>query len=346
MLQELQINGLWAGKQTGKGAPNAAPGRRFRQVAGALGVTREDGSENYSDATQFTDTQDWVNTLIGSGTPGVHATPDELAWLMWVLEGGETTIAVPPPPAVLVKTKHVVSPLPGLGHWTTWATRKGSSVVDRLQHNDCQLGQMQIEGSTANKAVRATPTIMSLDPGVQRAADPAAVMPAQAALLYTDGTGRFKIDGTVFRGHSQFTLVINKDLQPIYSDDVVVQDFALGTGVVTIAVTLYFDQDGRAQWNKLVYGNSAPAAGAKPLRTVSPLGAYEFDLQQRDAAGAVNNNKFKLAVPGVKWAIPAAPDPNPDGGAGELALAGAMRKVAGQPNYTVEIDTDAPAFAV
>jgi hypothetical protein len=342
-LQELQIYGLWAGKQTAKGTKNAAPAKRFKQVAGGFNVPRDDGSENYSDASQFTDTLDWINTLVGNGNPGVHCTPEEAGWLWWAMHGGETTTAVTGPPA---KTKHTTVPLPGLGHWLTWVQRLGSSTIDRSSHNDCQIGQMVVEGSTANKAVRMTPTVISLDPGEKIAADPAAVMPPKPGMLYTDGTGRFTIDSTVFRGHSQFTLTVNKDLQPVYSDDVVVYDLAIGTAVVTIGVTLYFDTDGLAQWNKLLYGTAAPVAGTKPIKSLPALGSYLFDLRARDAAGAVNGDKFVLTMAGVKWAVPDAPDPNPDGGAGEVALAGAMRKVGGSPAFQVDIDNDSAAYTV
>lgn len=343
-LQELQVYGLWAGKQTAKGSRNAAPGKRFKQVAGAFGVAREDGSENYSDATMFPDTQDWVNTLAGNGQPGIEATPDELAWVLWAFMGGETTSAVAGPPA---KTKHTIVPLPGLGHWQTWVSRQGSSVIDRLSYNDCQTSQVQIEGSTGNKAVRITPTVICLDPAEQLAADPVAVMPTDACFLYTDGTGAFSIDGTVIRGHSQFTMVANKDLQPVYSDDVVVFDLAIGNAVTTIAVTMYFDADGRAMWNKLLYGTATPATGAKPRRGLSPLGSYTFTLTAKDRAGAVTGDKFVLTIPTVNWALPTAPAANADGGAGELALAGAMRKSApGTPDWTIAIDNDSAAFTV
>lgn len=343
-LQELQIYGLWAGKQTAKGTSNAAPAKRFRQVAGGFNMPREDGSENFSDATAFPDVQDWVNTLVGNGTPGIQSTPEELAWILWALEGGETTAAVTGPPA---KTTHTITPLPGLGHWLTFATRQGSSLIDRLQHNDCQIGQVQIEGSTANKAVRITPTVISLDPGEQRAADPAAAMPAKGPFLYTDGTTRFTIDGTTFRGHTQFTIVINKDLQPVYGDDVTVYDLAIGNAVVTVSVSMYFDTDGRAQWNKILYGTATPAAGQKPAKWITGIGSYGFDLRARDATGVANGDKFVLTLPKVKWNVPDAPDPNADGGAPEMALAGSMRKPAvGTQPWTIAIDNDAAAFTV
>lgn len=406
-LQELQIYGLWAGKQTAKGTPNSAPGRRFRQTGGKFDINRDDGSENYSDATAIPDSADWVNSLIGNGSPVIQATPDELAWLNWTFEGGESTSAVAvtgtatttlgsaeltlvnpttgwvngmtvtgagiPAGTTIVsgagtatmvmsanasasaanvaitgsqgKTRHTVTPLPGLGHWHTWVTRQGSSVIDRHQHNDALISQLVWEGSTANKAVKVTPTVMALDPGQTRAGDPAPGMPGAGVLLYTDGTGRFTIDGTTFRGHSQFTLTVNKDLSPVYGDAEVPHDFAIGNVVVTIGVTLYFDADGRAQWNKIIYGTATPAAGAKPARFITGIGSYSFDLRARSDNGDPTGNAFKLTIPKIKWAVPDAPGPNPDGGTPELGLAGAMRKpAAGTQPYTIDVDCDAAAF--
>ena len=340
-LQELQIYGLWAAKQTAKGTKNAAPIHRFKQVAGGFNPARTDGSENYSDMTQFPDTLDWVDSLIGNGAPGIQGTPDELSWLFWALEGGDVTTAVVGPPA---KTKHTATPLPGLGHWCTWVTRQGSSVVDRFSYNDCQISQLVVEGGTGSKAVRATPTILSLDPAELIAADPAQAMPTDASFLYTDGTGAFNIDGTIYRGHSAFTFTVNKDLNPVYSDDVLVYDLAVGNAQITISVTLFYDANTRAQFNKLVYGTAAPATGTKPLRNIPAMGSYTFTLSARDATGAVNGDKFVLTVPGVKWAIPDYPDANADGGTPEITLAGAMRKSGSNPAYTVAIDNDAAAF--
>jgi hypothetical protein len=222
-LQELQIYGLWAGKQTAKGTKNAAPGKRFKQVAGAFNFTRDDGSENYSDATQYPDTQDWVNSLVGNGNPGVEATPEELAWLFWAFEGGETTRRSSARRRRR-STRHAAA---GLGHWSTWATRQGSSLVDRLSHNDCQISQIQVEGGPGRRpSARRRPCCRST-----RRADRRRPRRGDADEVDVPLHGRHRpvhIDGTVVRGHSAFTLVVNKDLQPVYADDVTVHDLAIG----------------------------------------------------------------------------------------------------------------------
>jgi len=342
-LQELQIYSLWAGKQTAKGTPNTAPAKRFKQISGDFNIPRADGNQKYGDATASPGNEDWVDTLVGNGNPGILATPEELAWLLWAQEGGETTAAVTGPPA---KTKHTVVPLPGLGHVCTFVTRKGSQVAERMQHNDSYISQSEIGGSTGSKAVRITPTVLSLDPGEQRAADPAAAMPTKATMLYTDGASRFSVDGTTFTGHSEFTATVAKELTPVYGDSENVEDLAIAATVVGIGVTLYMNATGKAQLYKLLYGTPTPAAGQKPQRVIGPLGSYLFDLRARDTAGVANGDKFVFTLAGVKWQIPDAPDPNPEGGTPTYTLQGEAREVGSTPLYQTDIDCDAAAFTV
>lgn len=335
-MLEPNIYGLWAGKQTAKGTPNNAPGRRYVQVGGNFGVTRDDGSENYSDLSKYGASTDWINSVTGSGEPALEATPTELAHLLWLFHGSENVQAVTGPPAV---QRHRFTPQPGRGHWSTFVRRIGQSVVQRHSFADCLVSRVQIEGSTGQKALRVTPRILSLDPGAIVASDPAATMPTEKALLYTDGTSSFTIDGVAIRGHSAFTFVADEDLSVVYADDVVAHDIVQGNAQATIATTLYFDADGLARWNNLVYGTPTPATGAKPSKRVAPLGSYSFDLVQKDAAGADTGLRFTLTIPGVKWAVPDSPGPNPDGGAVEVTLNGAMRPVAGQEPYTLDVYT-------
>jgi hypothetical protein len=341
-MLEPNIYALWGGKQTAKGTKNATPGKRFVQAGGDFGLNRDDGEENWSDLTKYGGRTDWVNGLLGQGEPSIEGTPTELAWLLWVFHGAEVVTAVVGPPA---GSKHTFIPSTGRGHWATFVRRIGNTVLQRHSQNDCLISRVQIEGSTANKAVRITPRILSLDPFEVIAADPAAAMPADKAFLYTDGTASFTIDGTVIRGQSQFTLVIDEDLTPVYGDDVVPHDLAQGNAVVTIGVTILMDDVALAEWNELVYGTATPSVGQKPLRGIPALGSYSFLLQQKDGTGALNGREFELTIPGVKWAIPDAPGPNPDGGTTEIALAGAMRPVAGQPPYTLDVTTDAATVA-
>lgn len=341
-LLENRIYGLWAGKQIAKGTPNVAPGKRLVQVGGDFASALDVGSENYSDLQKYGAQTDWVNNLTGTGEPAIEATPTELAYLLWLYHGAEVVTAVPGPPAA---SKHTFTPSSGRGHWTTFAKRVGLTNIIRQRFADSLVSRIQIEGSTANKAVRITPRAMSLDPGETFAADPVAGMPTDKAFLYTDGSAAFMIDDQVFRGQSQFTFVADEDLQPVYGDDVVPHELAQGNATVTIAVTVLMDDVALALWNTWVYGAAAPAEGTKPKRTIPALGSYEFSLKQRDDDGELNGREFALAIPGVRWTPPEAPAPNPDGGSTEIALSGSMRPLPATPAYTLDVYTDPAALA-
>jgi hypothetical protein len=341
-MQELSINALAAAKQPAKGTAATTGHKRLVWVNGDIELARDDGSEEYSDLGKYGSATDWINSVTGSGTPGVEGTPEELAALVYWFEGGETTTAVTGPPA---KVKHTFVPLPTPGFWTTWFRRVGASQVQRQNFVDSRIGQIVVEGSTAQKAVRITPSVMSLDPGVVVAADPTAPMPTKRPFIYTEGSGTFTIDTLTFRGHSQFTFTSNADLSTVFGDDTVPYDVVTGNPAVTIGCTIYMDAEGLAEYNRLVYGTATPTAGAKPRKTVPPLGSYEFTLTARDqTTGLPNGDEFHLLIPGVKWAIPNAPAPASGGGSAELAMSGAMRVVPGQPAYQLDVTCDSPAF--
>lgn len=242
-----------------------------------------------------------------------------------------------------VRTKRVYVPQITQGHWATFVKRIGTTVIQRQAFIDALIGGFTLESSTANKATRLTPQILSLDPGKVIATDPAAALPTGVdgkPFLYTEATGTFAVDGFVQAGQSQMTFTVTEDRSPVYGDDAVPYDLAVGKPAVTIGATIVFDATGLAEYNRLVYGTASPATGTKPLRNIPALGSYAFDMKQKDNQGNLTGNEMKVTIPGVKWAVPDAPGPNPEGGNTEVALAGSMRPLGGaiQP-YTIEMWT-------
>lgn len=359
-LLEANQYGAWIGKQTAKGSPNNAPARRLQMVGGNMGATRDDGEENYSDLTKYGARVDWVNSLTGAAEPVCHATPVETAYLLWLLHGAEAVTAVAGaagPPAVPAMSRHRFTPAGTMGHYCTAFLRVGAGVIRRHQFNDCVVTRAVIEASSANKAARITPRILSLDPAqVYGPSDPAAALPVDRPFLFTDFgqvagaaaptiDGSLTMGGTVYRGITQYTFTIDDAWEPIYGDSPVPYDFNQGTPTVSVGCTIYADAAGVAKYNALWYGTPTPAAGARPIKSIPALDSFEGLMRQRDSAGAHAGRELRTALPGVKWAPPEAPAPNPDGGVTEIPLAGTMRPVAGQPAYTVDVLTDAATTA-
>lgn len=340
-MHETNIHSLYASKQTSRGTLSTAGTRRFILPGGGdLRTVPAHAAIPFSDLEKFGDAIDVLDSLTGQGDPVLEGTPEELAYLLWLFTGAETTSAVVGPPA---KTRH--SFVPGNGFfWSSWHIRKGRTEILRHLFGDTRVSQLVIAASFGQKDLRVTPTLLSLDPGVVKTADPATVIPAKNPFFHTESTGRFEVDGVPFEGVSGYTLTLNEDLQLDYGDSETPLDARPGNATVGISVSCYLDADGIAQFNKLLYGTPTPAADAKPLRGIPALGSFEAHHKARDAAGAVNGDEFHPEIPGVKWDVPETPPPNPAGGAAELTLTGSMRKVAGQPAWKADVDCDAAAF--
>jgi hypothetical protein len=441
MAQEVQRSALWWGKQTAKGSENTTPAHRGYQVGGDFELNRDIGSVQVSDGSKYGSQIRYINSLSGAGTPGIEATPSELASLLWLAHGGETFVAgtnnvqtlsgnpstgsfdlliwdgtqtitvtaIPntvtaaaldtsieaalaaagypaaqvtvgggplnttpititfngtntaarpfatltkandtTSPAVTitnttpgVRGKHTFNPSATAGHWATFVRSVGTGTVTRHSLIDCLIGGFTLEASQAQKDMRITPNLLSLDPYKVLTADPAATLPTgmdARPFIYTEASGAFTlgtgISSTVISGQSSVTLTVNEDRSPAYGDDVVPYDFSVGSPTVAVSITFIFDGVGLARWNELIYGTAAPTAGTKPLRNLPAAGSYMADWKQKDSKGNLTGNETKIAIPSVNWDVPAAPAPNPGGGLAEVTLGGAMQNPAGRRSRT------------
>lgn len=436
-LTETNVYALWAAKQTAKGVPATVATRRFKHVAGTIGMAVEQGSENFSDLTPYGDSTDWLNSIIGQGQPSVEGGSDELGWLLWMLHGTETvtpsgtnevqtvTIGGAPtggtftltldnrqttpiaynataaaiqtalealpnigagnvtvtgagpytvtfvgalakrpipnltathaltggttPTVTVAETTmgvnaiHEFRPQNTLGFWLTLWSHVGLGDVWRHKHNDGRIGGLTIEASTGTKALRATPSLLLLDPGEIFDTDPPVVMPTSPVLLYTDGTGNFRVNDVVMRGQSQFQVALNQELTPVYGDDTAPYDVGRGNPGLSIAATVAVDQVTREHYNRDVYGTPNPAAGTKPIRRIPPVGSYSLKLDKKDSASN-SIASFDAQFPGVRWSIPDAPGPNPDQGTAEISLAGQVRRIGTQDLYTIKVANQSAAY--
>jgi hypothetical protein len=324
-LVESKIYGLWIAKQAKRGEAAGAAIKRLRQVTGNVKVDRSDGREKFGNDDRFGDAQHFVDSIIGSGDPGIQAQPGILAYLLYLFAGQETVEAGAGEEAG-VET-HIATPAAAGGFWTTIWKKVGVNDVVREKSADCKIGQIVLEGSTGQKVVRVTPSIMSLDPGEKVAADPVKAFDNEDAFLYTEGESAFKINAAAVRAQSQFQITINENLEPVYTDSVVPLELVGGEPEVTAALTLALNTDGLKIYNREVFGSEEPAPGTKPLKALAPIGAYEFTLKKSV------QRSFKLELPGMKWTPDVAVEPNPAGGLTEVSLAGELKRVAGQPAW-------------
>lgn len=324
---ESNVAGLWLAKQSAKGSAASAPStnanaKKLRQVGGDISVARADANEAFTDGNRFNDATDFVSTLVGNGAPVVQADPGSLNYLLYLMSGAETVGA-----ATSSVYPHTFNFGPATSSfWFTAWKRVGQTNILRQQFIDCRMSSLRVEGSSANKVVKATPTLFSLDPGVTYATDPTLAVETDKPYLYTEAVGTFTIDGTVFKGHSSFAVVINDNVAPWYGDDVLAYDVAAGQGSVNVeGITIFVDAAGLQQYNKIIYGSASPSAGTRPQKSVY-MGSYTFTLT-RGAAGTLRSHSFTLS--NVHWTPDAAIAPNPSGGPVELAIGAEARTSSG-----------------
>ena len=332
-VTESNIYALWVAKQSAKGTAATVATKKMQQVGGDIQTAREDGSENFSDLDRFGDAVDYINTIQGTGSPVIHAQPNATAYLCWLFFGGETFTAAGGSTA----PKYVFTPQTNTGFWSTWWKRVGLSEIHRQKFNDAKIATLKIEGSTANKIVKVTPSIAALDPGEKFATDPTPVGEVAKPFLYTDAVGTFTIDGTVFTAQTQFSVTCEAGLAPYQGDAIKFADMIAGAANITMeGPTILLDTDGVAQYNKIIYGTPTPTTGQKPSTTAPTVGSFSCEFVRGSAA---TRESLKIELPGVKWSPDLAVAPNPDGGAIELALNGQMRKVVGSPAIRVTVET-------
>lgn len=232
--------------------------------------------------------------------------------------------------------QHVATPNDLGGFYSTWTKSVGKTVIHRNQFNDCRIQSLRLEGSSASKVLKATPTFISLDPGQIPAANPTKTDDGTRPFIYTEAMGTFTIDGQVYRGHSAFALECQWGLQEWYGDDVVPFDVINTRATVLLqGITIILDAQGLTRYNNQIYGVSNPPTNAKPLHSLPLNGGYSCQFNKVSQYTGLTSDSLKVEVPSVKWDpnlnIPA----NPAGGPVELAMAAEYRKAAGQPAYRI-----------
>jgi hypothetical protein len=329
-LKELNQAAIFWSSQTAKGTPATTAAKKGRWVGGNVGGNVTMAEEPYADGSRFNSSVQFADQLQGGGAPGIQGQSGTLAHLLWAFLGTETVTGTGP-------YVHTVTPS-GVSKYMTWWTSVGSSVATKRRHNDCRPQQVVIAGATDQKVVRLTPTLISLDPDEIVATDPVKTDDGTVPMLYTEGSASYTINGTVYSGHSAFTITLSDALTAVYGDSVHAFDVANGLGAVTLDASLYLDSAGQALVNTLKYGTASPSTGAKPQQAAPSVGTYSFNL----ARGATE--AFGVTFAGVTWSIPDEPEPSPQGGTPVISLTGRATVVASNPIVSFQVKNADAAY--
>lgn len=426
-LVETKIGGLWWAKQSARGVAATTADKRGRQATGTVATNRQDGSEKIANDDRFGDAEHFVDSIAGQADFAVLGQAGICAHLAYLIAGQETCTTIQAGDATVGTSviEHVATPAAQGGFYATMWQKVGEADYRREKFVDNKISRLAIEASTSQKVARATISAPGLDPGEKFVTDPVKAMDIDPALLYTEGEGAFKVNGQVVRGHIQLNATIDEGITPFYTDAVTPLELAPGDPSVSLALAVALNTEGMAIYNREVYGTTAPAVGAKPVKTLPPIGSYEALLvkgtaivltvggtgtytltvdgqvtaaiaQNANAAtlrGAIealpnvepgdvlvtgtgpyaiafirsgvvvsanstgltggtavptNNGAWrslKVEVAGIKWTPGDAPAPNPTGGAAQLSISGALRRVAGSPAWRITTRTADAAYS-
>jgi hypothetical protein len=262
------------------------------------------------------------------------------------LTGGST-----PTPAVVVTTPgvgytHVATPNDAGGFWSSWVKSVGKSVNYLGQFNDARISALRYEGSSASKVVKVTPTLQIMDPGMTLSTPPTKTDDGTKPFIYTEAAGSFTIDNQVYHGHSAFAIEAQWALTEWYGEGVSPYDVINGRATVSLqGITIILDAQGLLRFNNQIFGVAAPAANARPISTTGLIGSYSCQFNRINPYTGGISESLNVSVPGVKWDPSLAIPANPAGGPVEFAMAGEMRKVAGQPPFTITtVSPNDPAY--
>lgn len=299
-LLESRTEGLWLAKQSAKGTPATTADKQLRKVGGDINVNRDDGEQNYSDGSRFGDTVRYVNTLLGEGSPVFQGQAGTVAHLLALFLGSESVSQV----GTSGNYDHVITPGASGSYITGWK-KVGASVGPlRQKFNDGRLVSLRLEASSANKVMAVTPQLTFADPGEIFTSDPVKALDTDDPFFFTEGVGRWNIDGTNYAGHSSFANVLGDAATPWYGEAVTPYDFGFGLANALLeAITLALDSAGLARYYLQIYGTSTPALAAKPLKTMPGKGSYTVDLRKGSdqtvtVTGTPTGGTFTITVPG------------------------------------------------
>lgn len=304
VMLDNRNEGLWTARQTsGQGNIVASVAeRQLRKVGGDVSVNRTDGSSVYSEGSRFGDRFDFIETIVGEGSPVAQAQPATLGHWATLMLGTDTVGTVSSSASIY---EHVITPGTS-GFWFTLWKKVGSQVGPlRQKFGDCRPVSYRLDGSSANKVLTQTLELLSLRPGIVYATDPVQALGTEDPFVYTEATSRWVIDGTTIPGIGSFGLLLGDGFTPWYGDDVVPATGGFGIAQVALDnMTLAVDANGLARYNQVVYGSTAPAAGVEPLKTVPPRGSFvtEFrkgHVQTIAVTGAPTGGSLTITVPAI-----------------------------------------------
>jgi hypothetical protein len=280
----------WA-RQSAKGTPAAAASFRTRVSGGDIAPMRNIPDFAETGSNQLPRTS-FVASMGVDGAPAMGVR-DEIADLIYGVLGSKAVSGAGDP------YTHTVTPANSLPYYTFWR-QVGELVWERF--TDCKISQVEF-ASEAEQAVVATFTVVgtksealsSATYATEATAAPLAGAGVAGTGLYVHhhGSGLLLVEGAVISRMERVAVTIARNVARQFGDSVFADDVTEGAAEITIATRQRVAATEVALYNRLHYGDAAPASGTDATGTILELGAGGVDVMWRRQASPERSIRFQ-----------------------------------------------------
>ncbi|MGH2878953.1 MAG: phage tail tube protein [Solirubrobacteraceae bacterium] len=266
---ESGIGTLNYGKQTAKGSIATAATvtvgyDRPKWFDGQLGAKKTTGEEEYVDGQRFGSPAQYTDTVGGAvGTLTVQAQPENAGLYMAQLLGSDVVTGSVDP------WTHTISTAGTSGAWGTWWQKVGAAVgPHRELYSDSKIAKLMVTTGDKQKTMHYAMDIACLNPAQVFAVDAAKTETATDPYYWTESVGAVTFDGTVLSEINEETLEIDAGIKPFYGNSIAPVQLIEGKGTIVSTLKSIVTDETRLKYNKAIFGETEPAAGKLPVKTV------------------------------------------------------------------------------
>jgi hypothetical protein len=226
--------------------------------------------------------------------------PKTAAGLLFAVLGTDTPTGAGDP------WTHVITHNPSQPWMTWWAHLAGA---DYEELSDVKISQLVISGES-NAPLQMTATFEGLRSRNQTAAETTAAVEVGDAMVFYDGDGALKLEGTAVASIGSFTCTINRNSTRVYGDGLAPIDVSEGLFTVEWQIGRLWASDDLRK--RVLYGTADPANDAEVVSSVLSLAGSPAGIEFKFTMATGPERSLKLACPTVV-VDPFVTQPNTDG---------------------------------
>lgn len=323
---------LYIARQDNEGTAATTGFKKFHKVSGKVHTAKEAGTAEWLDGSRYSDAFDYTSSIQVAGQFTVQGSADAIGSLAaWAL--GDDAIATSG--SVYEHTITAASTIPYL----TIVTALGEDPVNQvLEHYDCQITQLVIEGSADNDVLTAQVEVVGIHPGKVRASEPSADSENDEPLLHYNAEDSFSIaglnSGNEVKEVNQAQLTISNEVTPYFGDSVRPVALVAGRGSIELSFTVLATDDTLPLLNSYYYGTATPSNGDEP---VADIFKESYAVTYSRGTGA-DLRSVAISIPELVYTVEEYPEATAGGDPVEIACTGSARIADGSgPEDIIEI---------